>query len=118
MPDLDTLDLCAALLESLPEPIVLCDTAHIIRYVNPAGLAKYAKWGDIRGRNLLDCHNEASRAILCEILEAFRAGETERLYGEYPTKRAYMRAVRDAAGTLVGYYERFEYLTSAVSSAG
>ncbi len=117
MLDSSTLDLCAALLESMPEPIVLCDTAHVVRYANPAGLAHYAKWGDIRGRSIAGCHKAESMVAIEAILAAFDAGETERCIADRPDKRIYMRAVRDAAGAVVGYYERYETVTAVVNTA-
>lgn len=43
-----------------------------------------------------------------EILAAMQAGEDERLITDDEEHRIYMRAVRDAEGCLLGYYERHE----------
>lgn len=86
------------------------DREHVIRYANKARLVQYAKWGDIVGRSMFDCHNERSGDIIREVYTAFEQGEDERLISENERRRIYMTAVRDEAGTLIGYSERYERL--------
>ncbi|MBD3366547.1 MAG: PAS domain-containing protein [Candidatus Eisenbacteria bacterium] len=100
--------LALAALDSLTDPVLVADTDHVVRYMNRAALAHYTGGSELLGTSLLDCHNEASNAVIVETLEAFRNGEEERLISESPERRIYMRAVRDDAGTVVGYYERYE----------
>jgi DUF438 domain-containing protein len=101
----------SAILDSLHEPVLFVGLDHVILYANKAALDKYAKWGDIVGRSLLDCHNERSREVIREVLAAFEQGENERLISENETRRVYMTAVRDEAGALIGYSERCEPVT-------
>lgn len=97
-----------AILGSLHESVVFVDMNHVITYANKAALAQYAKWGDIVGRSIFDCHNEQSGETIREIFAAFQQGEDERLISENEKRRIYMTAVRDETGTLIGYSERYE----------
>ncbi len=112
-----TLDVAtaAALLDSLKDPVLLADTGHAIRYMNAAAIAHYKEGTALIGRSLLDCHNPHSCDVIREVLDALRAGESERLLSDGERQRIYMRAVRDPRGQLVGYYERYE---SASRGAG
>lgn len=49
--------------------VTVCDADAIIIYQNRRAKAQYASHGDLIGRNLLDCHNERSQAIIRHILE-------------------------------------------------
>ena len=97
-------------LNSMIHPYVFCDTQHVIRYMNSAGLAHYEKRGGaaLIGTNVLDCHNAASRAWMLEIFGRMVQGLDEELITDSAQWRIYMRAVRDDEGTLLGYYERYE----------
>lgn len=110
-------ELYAAALESLHDPFVLVDTEHVIRFINEAGALNYAKWGgrELLGKSLMDCHNEQSQAEIREIVAAMQQGEDERLVSENEQRRTYMRAVRAQDGTLLGYYERYEWLSDPQS---
>ncbi len=101
-------DLLNAFLDSLKDPFLFCDTNHIIRYMNKTARSRFKDGENLLGRSLLDCHNEHSRKIIIENLEAFKNGEDERLIHDTEKKRLFMRAVRDADGQLIGYYERYE----------
>ncbi len=100
--------LATALLDSLKDPILFADTDHVIRYMNKAAIRHYEEGDALLGRSLFDCHNEDSRKQMVEILAAMRAGEEERLITNNEKHRIFMRAVRDANGELLGYYERYE----------
>lgn len=100
--------LMAAILDSLKDPVLFADTEHMTRYMNKAAIAHYDEGESLLGRSLLDCHNEQSQAMIIEILEAMHAGEEERLITDDEEHRIYMRAVRDADGKVLGYYERYE----------
>jgi PAS domain-containing protein len=100
--------LMTALLDSLKHPLLLADTDHLIRYMNRSAIEYYDERESLIGRSLLDCHNEQSQETIIEVLEAMRAGEEERLITDNEEHRIYMRAVRDADGQLLGYYERYE----------
>ena len=97
----------AALLDSLKDPILFADTDHVTRYMNAAAIAHYSGGEELIGRSLLDCHNEQSQQMMIEILAAMGEGEEERLITDTIEHRIYMRAVRSADGSLLGYYERY-----------
>ena len=101
-----------ALLNSLKDPIVFVDTEHIIRYMNPAAIENYAKRGgaELIGKSIMDCHNETSCATIREVFAEMIEGKEEQLIASKETKRVYMRAVRADDGSLLGYYERYEWL--------
>ena len=97
-----------AILDSLKDPLLFADTEHITRYMNKTAIAYYAEGAALIGRSLLDCHNEQSQAMMVEILAAMQNGEEERLITDNEKHRIFMRAVRDAEGQVIGYYERYE----------
>jgi PAS domain-containing protein len=99
----------AAILDSLKDPLLFADTEHMTRYMNKAAIAYYEEGESLVGRSLLDCHNERSQQMMKEILVAMQAeGLEERLITDNETHRIFMRAVRDASGSVLGYYERYE----------
>ena len=100
--------LMVAILDSLKDPVVFVDTNHVIRYMNKAAIAHFDDGVALVGRSVLDCHNEESQLQIIEISAAMQTGETERLITDNEKERIFMRAVRDADGTLLGYYERYE----------
>jgi nitrogen-specific signal transduction histidine kinase len=102
------LSLATALLDSLKDPFLFADTDHVIRYMNKAAVAHYQEGATLLGRSLLDCHNESSRRAIREILVAMHGGLEEQLITDDAKHRIFMRAVRDDAGRLLGYYERYE----------
>ena len=100
--------LMAALLDSLRDPLLFADTDHVTRYMNTSAIEHYEEGESLIGRSVLDCHNEQSQETIVEVLEAMQAGEEERLITDSEEQRIYIRAVRDAGGQLLGYYERYE----------
>ena len=101
--------LLADFMGSLKDPFLFADTEHVIRYMNRAAIAHYDEGAALIGRSLLDCHNPESRRIIFETLAAMRDdGLDERLITDNEKHRVYMRAVRDDAGRVLGYYERYE----------
>jgi PAS domain-containing protein len=100
--------LMAAILDSLKDPILVADTDHIVRYMNRAAIAYYDEGESLLGSSLLDCHNERSQAMMIEILAAMHAGLEEQLITDNEEHRIFMRVVRDPAGQVLGYYERYE----------
>jgi DUF438 domain-containing protein len=101
-------DLLNAFMDSLKDPFLFVDTNHIIRYLNKPARSHFKDGARLLNRSLLDCHNERSRQMIIENLEAFKNGEDERLIHDTDKKRLFMRAVRDGSGRLIGYYERYE----------
>ena len=95
--------------------IVICDLEHTIVYMNPAAIASYAKRGGaaLLGKSVLACHNPQSRQTIQQIIDWFSADKGHNLvyiaHNEKQNKDNYMVALRDADGTLIGYYEKHEY---------
>jgi len=99
----------AAILDSLKAPVLFADEEHITRYMNKAAIAFYEGGESLIGRSLLECHNEESQQKMIEILEAMQTrGEEEQLIADEEDHRIFMRAIRDADGQVLGYYERYE----------
>lgn len=57
-------------IDCLDAAVIVCDTDCIITYLNQKAIANYAAQGGaaLVGKNLLECHNEASRAKILHIL--------------------------------------------------
>ena len=102
------LSLAAAILDSLKNSVLVADLDHTIIYMNKAAFAHYEEGASLLGQSVLDCHNEQSKQMMFEILEAMQAGEEERLITDNEKHRIFMRAVRGPEGQLLGYYERYE----------
>jgi DUF438 domain-containing protein len=100
--------LMAAILDSLKAPVLFADTGHVTRYMNKAAIAHYEEGESLIGRSLLDCHNERSQQMMIEILAAMHDGLEEQLITDNEEERIFMRVVRDADGSVLGYYERYE----------
>lgn len=100
--------LMAAILDSLKAPILFADTEHVTRYMNKAAIAYYEEGESLIGGSLLDCHNERSQQMMIEILAAMHDGLEEQLITDNEEQRIFMRVVRDAGGSVLGYYERYE----------
>jgi len=99
----------AAVLDSLKDPILVADTQHITRYMNQAAVAYYKEGESLIGRSLLDCHQPVSQRMMIDILASMQSdGLEEQLITDNEKHRIYMRAVRDSAGGVLGYYERYE----------
>jgi nitrogen-specific signal transduction histidine kinase len=97
-----------AILDSLKDPVLFADTEHVTRYMNKAAIAHYEEGESLICRSLLDCHNDRSQQMMVEILAEMHEGLDERLIADNEKYRIYMRVVRDAEGTVLGYYERYE----------
>ncbi|MDD6024266.1 MAG: PAS domain-containing protein [Oscillospiraceae bacterium] len=99
-------------------PVVLCDLAHTIVYMNPAATTRYAGRGgaDLIGRNLKDCHSPQSNQRIDSAVDWFRADKSHNLVFAYRMEKensdVYMVALRDTDGTLIGYYEKHESRTN------
>ncbi|MCC8044403.1 MAG: PAS domain-containing protein [Clostridiales bacterium] len=109
-------DLFKAVVDVDEEPIVICDTEHIIVYMNPVAVKRYAKSGGekLLGKSIFDCHNAHSKEIILSVVAQFCANPDLNRVHTY-TKNwdgadsdVYMIALRDANGNLIGYYEKHE----------
>lgn len=111
-----TPELLTAMIDSLKDPYVFADTEHVIRYMSSAAIKHYEKWGGAKfiGASLFDCHNEESCRVMREIYAAMQEGEDERLISVNEKRREFMRAVRNSAGQLLGYTERYEWLSDNI----
>ena len=113
-----TLDACfKSIVDTDPSAIVICDTDHVIRYMNPAAYERYKNRGGagLLGSSLLNCHNAHSNEMIEKVMDWFRRSPENNsmylYYRENENKDVYMIALRDADGELIGYYEKHKYLT-------
>ena len=96
-------------------PVVLCDLDHTILYMNPAAIRNYAKHGGEKliGQSLLACHNPHSQELIQKTVAWFRESPEHNIIYEFHNEKdnrdVYTVALRDADGTLIGYYEKHEY---------
>jgi len=96
-------------------PIVLCDLDHTVIYMNQTAIDRYANRGgaSLLGKSLLLCHNAESRDMIRRVVVWFsESPDHNRIlesHNEKENKDVYMIALRDEAGTLIGYYEKHEY---------
>jgi DUF438 domain-containing protein len=102
---MNTHDIPAIILNDLNHAVICADTGHIVRYMNAAARKKYAKYGDLMGKSLMDCHNEKSRRILEEYVVQMKSGADGFIEADKGTHKVYVRSVRNASGDLLGYYE-------------
>lgn len=104
-----------SILDEDKSAVVICDLHHKIIYMNPAACEQYSKRGGaaLLGRNLLDCHNAKSVALIEKIVAWFQESKSHNriytYYNEKQNKDVYMIALRDEQGELIGYYEKHEY---------
>ena len=101
-------ELMELLLDSMKDPVVFADNDHIIRYMNSAATKRFKDGETLIGRSIFSCHNDESVKIISGIHEQIKIGLEEKLITDNEKHRAYMRAVRDRDGNLIGYYERYE----------
>ena len=91
-------------------PVVLCDLASVIVYMNPAAIAAYH--GDLTGADLRKCHSAESNQKIERVLAWFAESKENNcvhtVYSEGRQTDIYMVALRDEDGTLIGYYEKHE----------
>ena len=110
---MEQLELLTLILDSWNKGIVFVDTGHIIRYMNAPARIHYAKWGNVLGRSIFDCHNPNSCQMIRDCFVRLQNGETEILFADNPDHRINIRGVRDTKGKLIGYYERCEALSQS-----
>lgn len=101
-----------SLIDQDTNPIVLCDTAHRILYMNPAAVKNYASWGGeaLIGKSVMDCHKPGSRAAIEKVLGWFWSDKIHNrvhtMFLPEENMDVYMVALRDDDGMLIGYYEQ------------
>ncbi|MBQ3132806.1 MAG: fatty acid/phospholipid synthesis protein PlsX [Clostridia bacterium] len=100
-----------SLIDSDHAPIVICDLSHTVVYMNPAAVRRYRV--DLTGKSLKACHNADSNEKIDRVTAWFAAdashNEVYTSRNDAENKDVYMVALRDAAGVLIGYYEKHEY---------
>ena len=91
--------------------VVICSLEHEIIYMNPAAVERYGKRGGagIVGQSIFACHNRQSEELIRQVVDWFAESTAHnRIYtfhNEKENRDVYMIALRDEAGTLIGYYE-------------
>ena len=100
-----------SILEQDKAPVVVCDMRSTVVYMNPAAVTRYKR--DLTGGNLKSCHPSEANEKIDRVLEWFgKSRDNNIVYtfrNEKENKDVYMVALRDADGTLIGYYEKQEY---------
>ena len=100
-----------SILEQDTAPIVVCDLAHIIVYMNPSAIERYHK--DLTGKSIKDCHPPKANEMIDKVVAWFKESKDNNIIYTYrndeENKDVYMVALRDDDGTLIGYYEKHEY---------
>lgn len=96
-------------------PVVICDLDHTIVYMNPAAVQMYQKYGgaQLLGKSLFGCHNPQSKERIEQVVRWFSEDRGNNMIyisrNEQENKDVYMVALRNAAGELIGYYEKHEH---------
>lgn len=107
-------DFFKSIIDSDDKAIVICNLEHIILYMNPAAVEMQKKHGgaSLIGKNLMDCHNAASREKIQNIVKWFLADKSNnKMFTHYDAKHfrnVYMVALRNSSRELIGYYEKHE----------
>ena len=109
--DLDVI--MKGILDSYPYPIVFVDDTFTIRFMNRCAQYHYYKergYGPLIGRSIFDCHDyESTNEKIRTAFEKMRSdGKEIFLKVNARNQRVYMQPVRDDAGRLIGFFERFE----------
>lgn len=50
--------------------VTVCDTEGFILYMNDKAKETFARHGDLIGKNLMNCHNDNSKAMIRQLLES------------------------------------------------
>ena len=103
--------LLKSVLEQDNAPIVVCDTASTVVYMNPAAIARYKK--DLTGKSIKMCHPAAANEKIDQVLAWFAKHRDNNIVYTFrnddENKDVYMVALRDSDGVLIGYYEKHAY---------
>lgn len=110
---MEELTILKGIVNSYPYPIVFVDDTFTIRFLN-----RYAKYyyyqergySDLIGKSIFDCHDrEASKERIRAAYEKMKSDGKEVPLGvNARNQRFYIQPVRDEAGKLIGFFERFE----------
>lgn len=106
------MELLRAILDSYPYAIVYVDSDFIIRHMNRYARYHYCVergYGDLIDKSLFDCRAPQSREKIADAFHAMQKDGKERFIGiNARNLRIYMQPVRDLAGKICGFFERFE----------
>jgi len=110
---MDERTIMKGILDSYPYPIVFVDRDYIIRFMNRYAQYHYYQergYRDLIGRSIFDCHDkESSVERIKAAFEKMKSDGKEAFVGvNLRNQRIYMQGVRDEAGSLIGFFERFE----------
>ena len=98
-------------------PVVICNTEHLIMYMNPAAVERYSGFGgqSMVGQSILDCHKPKTQARMKRILAWFcQSPDNNSVFegvGASGDEDVYMVALRGDCGQVIGYYERHDRRT-------
>lgn len=84
--------------------VTVCDNEGIVLYMNAKARETFAKSGDMRGRSLIQCHGERSRAIIADMLATGRSN-CYTIEKNGLRKMIYQTPWRDADGGVAGLVE-------------
>ncbi len=108
-------ELFQSVLDQDRAPVVICDLAHTVVYMNPAAIEHYQRQGGktLLGRSLLRCHSPKSAEMIERVVAWFAESREHNMIYTFrnpeENKDVYMVALRDGDGRLIGYYEKHEY---------
>lgn len=112
---MDSFLLFKGIIDSDTAPIVICDTNHIIIYMNSSAVNRYSQNGgkNLVGKSIMCCHNEKSAKLINQVVNWFNTDVDNNVvhtfYNKSENKDVYMVAIRDDNKKLIGYYEKHEY---------
>ncbi len=99
-----------SILDQDKAPVVICDLAHTVVYMNPAAIARYRV--DLTGKSIKACHPADANKKIDEVVAWFaESADHNTVYtsrNDKENKDVYMVALRDEGGALIGYYEKHE----------
>ena len=105
------LELFKSILEQDTAPVVVCDLQSTVVYMNPAAIRRYHT--DLTEKNVKSCHPAAANEKIDRVLTWFKKSKGNNIVytfrNDKENKDVYMVALRNAAGELIGYYEKHEY---------
>ena len=96
------------------ESVVIGELDHTSLCMNPPAVVDYKKEGgaSLLGKSLLACHNPHSVEAIRKVVDWFAADAGHNIvytyYNPKHVRDVYMVALRDASGTLIGYYEKHD----------
>lgn len=106
-------EICKAIVDRNPYPIVFVDANHVIQYLNQAAVYHYCTergHDDLVGKSLFDCHfNPISQKKIVQVIDKFKKDAKEvYLHVNDKNLRVYITPVLSDFGEFLGYYERLE----------